>query len=421
VNANSLVQIFINQIKMPMSRDSTTYHPVNDDATTSVEQQEKWIHQTTPENHSPNNHSAILTRAYTGNISDLLVRQEQEERQRMEPPPIFLLAELEQAKQAYAIPNTPKIIPLFAKIHDRERWGFIAFGFIYPRDGDPLTFQAPKNPTKVAIKVLDKMLVHEYLSNGGVENPYKEVARMQEIGDDVHVLRCIEFLEDDKYLYIVTKEACEKGTLMDYMKSHVLAEDEIRRIFIKILKILDYMHKHHICHHDFKPENLLFLSPNNLVAFDLAMSLRIPVNIKTKQHALITTNGTSGTPAWMSPEAFLGHNQYDGMALDRYGAGVTLFNLLARDFLFILPHLMDPFFRYYIYSGNMWKTETTLEALEASCFPNHSGTLLKKHSAIRSFSASAKILLRGLLHCDPNQRMSLIQAVESEWVRENQV
>jgi serine/threonine protein kinase len=292
---------------------------------------------------------------------------------------------------------------------------------LYPRDGDSLSFCAPKKPTKVAIKVLDKQMVHEYLSKGGVENPYKDVARMLEIGDDVHVLKCIEFLEDDKYLYIVTKQACEHGTLMDYMKRHCLSEDEIRRIFLKILKILDYMNRHNICHHDFKPENLLFLSPDNLVAFDLAMSLRIPVDINTRQHILITSNVRFGTPAWMSPEAFDHHSQYDGMALDRYGAGVILHNLLAKQFLFMVPNESDPFFRYFVRAGNLWNTENALEAFDSPCTLQDKDSLIKLRSIICRFSASAKALLRGLLHCDPNERISLSDAMESEWVRGNSI
>jgi hypothetical protein len=39
---------------------------------------------------------------------------------------------------------------------------------------------------------------------------------MQELGDDYHVLKCTEALDNDKYLYIVMPKACEDGrTLKD--------------------------------------------------------------------------------------------------------------------------------------------------------------------------------------------------------------
>ena len=56
----------------------------------------------------------------------------------------------------------------------------------------------------------------------------------------------------------------------------ILDWDRICAIFEKILRILLHLETHGICHRDLSPDNFLFLTDDNLVAFDLAMSIRIP-------------------------------------------------------------------------------------------------------------------------------------------------
>ena len=182
-----------------------------------------------PENHMPDNHSATLYRAYTGPKELLTVLPSATVPM---PSPIWLVRE-QEPEQAYVLMNKPTI----EMTHRHPNWGCVFFGMIYPRVGET-TFQAPlMHPEYVAIKRLDKQVVHRYLALGGPENPYKEVARMEELGDDEHVLRCTEFLEDDNYLYIVTRKACEEGTLKDVIAwgdpDHIMEPARSHQIFLQ--------------------------------------------------------------------------------------------------------------------------------------------------------------------------------------------
>lgn len=161
----------------------------------------------------------------------------------------------------------------------------------------------------VAIKTLGKKVVNDYLAAGGKENPYKEIYRMQQLGDNIHVLACVDALEDEHYLYIISPY-CRELTLKDNIPwkpnslsgntledsiggltpleptvpmsglpspstSAAVDEDTAREWFVQILQDLAYLQHHGICHHDVSPDNFVRYKGRWLL-FDLAMSLRVP-------------------------------------------------------------------------------------------------------------------------------------------------
>jgi len=253
-------------------------------------------------------------------------------------PPVYLVrdvagngdgngSEVDPPLQAYALIDNKSI----SLNHHDPNWGYVHFAVLYPEvfvgnsangssntstssnnNGGTRTFQAPSGtPEYVAIKQLNKKAVARYLDRGGQENPFKEIDRMQELGDDVHVLRCVEALQDDEYLYIITPKACpECGTLKDlipwFSKSGALDPDRVRQIYRQLLDILLYLARNDICHRDLSPDNFLFLTPDRLVVFDLALSLRVPraAAVPGQQHRkphrlLMLPQGNFGTFSYM--------------------------------------------------------------------------------------------------------------------------
>jgi hypothetical protein len=185
------------------------------------------------------------------------------------PFPSISLMRQENAEVAYAVLPRP---PMEIGIDKHSSWGKLYIGVMYARCGDT-QFQAPENPTYVAIKRLNKQVVHRYLEQGGPKNPYRRVACMKAIGDDVHVLRCIDFLEDKDYLYIITLAACSLGTLADYQWDTIGSYmDQERRLSIihKIRQIQLYLEQNMMNHRDlnFGPDDFVFLTQNNLVLSD---------------------------------------------------------------------------------------------------------------------------------------------------------
>jgi len=197
---------------------------------------------------------------------------------------------------------------------------------------------------------------------------------MQELGDNDHVLECIEFLEDETYLYIVTPRACNDGTLKDCIAwgdaNEIMDPERSHAIFCKMLRILVYLEEHGIQHRDLSPDNFLFLPPSpgqvagdNLVVYDLAMSVRIPVNPKTQHRALIKPQGAVGTYPFMAPEIYA-DGIHDGVATDLWGVSVCLYCLLTNQLLYYHPCLQDISFCYFLHARGLSSEYQNARAME---------------------------------------------------------
>jgi serine/threonine protein kinase len=351
-------------------------------------------------------------------------------------PLIYLMRAGKDVTKAYALTSKKEI----SLDHHGPEWGCIQFAIVYHRvkqknGNKELVFQAPteEEAEYVAIKRLKKSVVRSYLDSGGEEHPNKEIARMQELGDNVHVLQCLEALEDDEFLYIVMPKACEEGTLQDAIHwchgDEVMEPGRARAIFRKILRILLYLLKHNICHRDISPDNFLFLTPDNLVVFDLAMSIRLPVvnnadgDEEHSQRTLCTPVGNFGTYAWMAPEIF-SNRIFDGVTTDLWSASVILYNLLTNQVLYRRPHYVDISYKLYVLARGLSSNnhnERTVEVLSEVCqngaLHSEYNELVNRAIAHLNLSREAVQLLENLLEHDPFRRWSLAQAIESDFVR----
>jgi len=360
------------------------------------------------------------------------------------PPAIWLVRDAPEPTQAYALDPGRQSIRIGHENRHPD-WGCVYFGVVYPRMvGTTNLFQAPilpmaeAQPQYVAIKRLNKAIVHRYLELGGTENPYKEVARMEELGDNIHVLKCIEFLEDDHFLYIVTPRACEEGTLKDAINwgdhDEIMEPERSHTIFCKILNILGYLERKNIHHRDLSPDNFLFLTPDNLVVYDLAMSQRMPVHPQTGRRALVNPQGAVGTYPCMAPEIFANQVAYDGVATDLWGCSVILYYLLTNQILYRQPNLNDISYHYFLDARGLSSEPMNARTLEMLQYLNHAAAagnnrndaarmatlrqqLLQQATGHLNLSDEAVQLLERLLAVDPAQRCTLAQAMESDFVR----
>jgi serine/threonine protein kinase/tetratricopeptide (TPR) repeat protein len=102
--------------------------------------------------------------------------------------------------------------------------------------------------------------------------------------------------------------------------------DEAVRITREVALALDFAHRHGIIHRDVKPENILLVDGQALVAdFGIGRALDA-----AGSEQITNTGFAVGTPAYMSPEQSVGERDIDGKT-DVYSLGVVLYEMLAGE------------------------------------------------------------------------------------------
>jgi serine/threonine protein kinase len=297
--------------------------------------------------------------------------------------------------------------------HHAPGWGHVFFGVCLPIIA-PGVFQEPppESVEYVAIKRLCKAVVDKSLSQGKRENPYKEIQRMQALGDNLHVLGCKEALQDDKYLYIVMPY-CEQESLVECIPwKQGLAEDQARKLFGQILENIVYLRAHGICHRDLSPDNCMIYK-GRIVFTDLAMSFRIP-----RTTTLTSPMGGFGKPAYLPPEVFF-NLPFDAHACDLWSAAVTLFNLLTGEILYRMPHPGDIMFRYFILARAISRTpvnERTVEVL-MELEDAEQTSLWSVASKCMSLSHEVLDLLEGVLRMSMQDRWTSDDVANCPWMQ----
>jgi serine/threonine protein kinase len=313
-------------------------------------------------------------------------------------------------RQAYVILPWVEQIKLE---HHGEGWGYICFGIVLPRLEGVYQVPNPDQCEHVAIKCLNKEVIEDALRNGSREDPYREILRMQTIGqDNIHVLGCIEALQDETNLYIIMPY-CEKGSLYSFISGmQGLTEDQARILFRQILNNLRYLRDHHICHRDLSLGNCMIYQ-GRVVFSDLARSFQLPRNALH-----VHGTGAHGSYAYQPPDVFLGepYNAYD---CDLWAAVIILFNLLTGMNLYYWPFSdEDILFEYFICAGGLSMNPVNRETLNLwgnlSLTQHHELTpIIGRHSAM---SQDVKKIFDGVLRMDPQRRWNLDDVSASPFV-----
>ena len=297
-------------------------------------------------------------------------------------------------------------------------------------EGYPNLFQEPTDTHDriVAIKKQSLVTIKRFIDVGHHENPYNAIALMQQIGDDEHVLGCIEALRDDKNLYTIMKY-CDGGILSmllddDGEHLHRIPESKARDCMTKVWWNLHYLQKHGIVHHDLSPDNIMSLH-GKIVFTDLAMSLRIRGD--PNERRLLRAQGRYGKDAYMSPEVFISDRlrvPFDGFGLDLWASACILYNLVGGQMLFYQPFPADVLFKYFVMAKglsnaplNSRTIEITLEVFQSDHHTRDRQPLLTRAMANIQLSPSLTHLLEHMLDMNPANRFTLAQCLTSNWAQ----
>jgi serine/threonine protein kinase/Tol biopolymer transport system component len=187
---------------------------------------------------------------------------------------------------------------------------------------------------KVAIKVMH----HELALRVGVERFLREIETTAKL-QHPHILPLFDSGRVEGTVFYVMPYV-EGESLRGRLKRETqLPIADAIRITTEIASGLGYAHRHGVVHRDIKPDNVLFVDGQAVVAdFGLALP-----NSDDDVQTRMTKEGVSvGTPYYMSPEQASGSPNVDART-DIYALGIVLYEMLAGQPPFVGANVQSVF------------------------------------------------------------------------------
>jgi serine/threonine protein kinase len=175
---------------------------------------------------------------------------------------------------------------------------------------------------RVAIKVTPLSAIGD--EDGGVDALTRFKRGAQAAGKLSHpnIVSIYDYGESGDQAYLVM-EFVEGPTLKElFDQRHGFNLQEIGTIVSSMLDALQYSHDHGVVHRDIKPDNVMFTKDMRLKLTDFGIA-------RLEDSDMTRTGMVIGTPAYMSPEQFLG--EPIDRRTDVYSTGVVLFNMLTGE------------------------------------------------------------------------------------------
>lgn len=234
--------------------------------------------------------------------------------------------------------------------------------------------------SEVAIKTIEKSYMKDDFSRKKV---LQEVYILKNIKHS-NVIRLLEVFESPKHLLIVM-EFSGGGDLLKYIKTHGrLSESKAREYFIQIVYGLAHCHWRSVLHRDVKLDNILLDSNGGVKLWDFGVS-----KIMKKDQVI---NEQCGTPAYIAPE-IISDQGYSGFSVDIWSLGVLLYAMLWGTVPFKASNMKD--LHNLIMKGSF-------------SFP-------------WELSSDVKDLIKNMLKLKPEERYSIPEILNSNWVKSREM
>ena len=238
------------------------------------------------------------------------------------------------------------------------------------------------------------------------ESFFNEIDILEQLSslNSPNIIHLISYGED----YIINNGIPEKETkqyiILEYMPNNDLFyyathlndinEQNIKKIFYKILKAVQQCHDKGICHRDLKLENIMFNEQNEPVLCDFGYGGLLNENEKFTDIV--------GTLNYMAPE-ILNSIPYSGIRSDIFSLGVILFALIIQKFGFEEATPSDKLYRLIIQK----KYEEYWEKI---------GNIIG-NEIIEKVSPEFKELYLKMVAYSPNERPSIEDIIKCEWLK----
>jgi len=201
------------------------------------------------------------------------------------------------------------------KYEIRRELGRGAMGIVY-EGWDPM----------IARRVALKTVRREQLERSEAEEILSRFQREAQAAGRLNhpnVVAVYDFGEDADGTAYIAMEFVEGKELKEYFdQAERFSLPETVRLMRELLGALAHAHKHGIVHRDIKPANIFILSSGQAKVGDFGIA-------RIESSNLTQAGSVLGTPAYMSPEQFMGQ-QVDGRS-DIFSAGVILYQFLTGE------------------------------------------------------------------------------------------
>ena len=211
---------------------------------------------------------------------------------------------------------------------------------------------------RVAVKVNYGRRIEHY-RNRHAEDPLKELACMQLVGNDhPNVMGVVDALVDGENLNVVMPYA-RHGDLFEMLQhaeqtGNRFTEDQARYWFRQLLDGVAHLHGSGVCHRDLSPENVM-MDDRDCLIIDMGMAIRVPYSDPSNiggvtdirngtEKRLMRPQGTAGKLPYMSPEIYENSRPFDGGAADVWTLGTILFCMVTGNRSYSRPDRTDPQF-----------------------------------------------------------------------------
>ena len=222
-------------------------------------------------------------------------------------------------------------------------------------------------------------------SESEIEKLLQEVSILKQL-DHPNIIKIFEVYKNKNKLFIVT-EFCEGGELFDrILTMSRFSENTAAKYMLDIVSAVMHCHNCEIIHRDLKPENFLFESKSeegHLKLIDFGCS-RLLNNTQKKMKKLV------GTLFYMAPELL--EQSYD-KKIDVWSLGVILYAMLSGSVPFI---------------------GKTTEEIRTSIMHSPLTFTLGCWTGV---TEEAKFLIRKMLEKKPENRYSIEQVFNDEWLQ----
>lgn len=186
-----------------------------------------------------------------------------------------------------------------------------------------IVFQVKKSNANYALKILRSDLAPEMhqLQRGG---QFLSEAKILSNIKHPNIVGIYDYGFSDNYMPYILMEFVKGQPLTKIIKHNTLDPKKRLNIFVQICKAIQFIHNNKVLHRDIKPGNIMIADDLTVKLTDFGLAHIIDTQDTSN------SNEISGSPAYMSPEAFRGSDTIDHHS-DIFSLGVLGYELFTGE------------------------------------------------------------------------------------------